>query len=369
MYFQRGRVTRQAHVDLPEGTVEEEFGREGFFGRVSHLYRSRSPLGWTAIEGDCRPECLAVDTLPGLSDDYLRGRVTFLYNDSISLGFARIATPMADCFRNADADEVLFVHQGAGDLETDFGPLRYRRGDYLVIPRGTAYRLRPVEVSELLVIESAGPVGLPERGLLGRHALFDPDVVTVPTPELPAAEPGRTSWNLWIKRRGALTRVAYPHHPITTVGWKGDLTVWQLNIDDIRPVASERYHLPPTAHATFTMPGAVICTFLPRPLETGDPGALKVPFFHANIDYDEVLFYHDGEFFSRAGIRPGLVTFHPQGIHHGPQPGAVKAAVDKTRTSEKAVMVDTRAPLELTEAGRVVCDPLYWQSWMEKGAR
>ena len=363
MYQQRGRVTRQAHVDLPEGTVEEEFGREGFFGRVSHLYRSRSPLGWTAIEGDCRPECLAVDTLPERAEHGPLGRVEFLQNSSVSLGYARIAAPMADCVRNADGDDVLFVHQGAGTLETDFGPITYRRGDYLVIPRGTVYRVRPVEVTDLFTVESRGPVGLPDRGLLGRHALFDPDVIEVPAPGPMAEEPGRTRWNLWIKRGGRLTRVEYPHHPITTVGWKGDLSVWRLNIDDIRPVSSERYHLPPTAHCTFTMPGAVICTFLPRPLETGDPGALKVPFFHANIDYDEVLFYHDGDFFSRAGIRPGLVTFHPQGIHHGPQPGAVAAARDKQRTSEKAVMVDTRNPLVLTEQAQGVEWADYWRSW------
>jgi len=147
------------------------------------------------------------------------------------------------------------------------------------------------------------------------------------------------------------------------VGWKGDLTVWRLNIDDIRPVMSERYHLPPTAHATFVAPNVVICTFLPRALENGDPGALKVPFYHANIDFDEVLFYHDGEFFSRAGIKPGMVTFHPQGIPHGPQPGAVEAAKQKTRTEEKAVMVDTRNPLTLTAQAQGVEWADYWKSW------
>ncbi|MEZ4467824.1 MAG: hypothetical protein R3F43_26115 [bacterium] len=143
MYQQRGRVTRQAHVDLPEGTVEEEFGREGFFGRVSHLYRSRSPLGWTAIEGDCRPECLAVDTLPDRAEQGPFGRVEFLRNSSVSLGYARLTSPMADCVRNADGDDVLFVHQGAGQLETDFGPIAYRKGDYLVIPRGRSTACGP----------------------------------------------------------------------------------------------------------------------------------------------------------------------------------------------------------------------------------
>jgi homogentisate 1,2-dioxygenase len=175
---------------------------------------------------------------------------------------------------------------------------------------------------------------------------------------------------LVIQRRRALTRVSYAFDPLaTTVGWKGDVAPWRLNIRDIRPVSSERYHLPPPAHATFVMPNVVVCTFLPRPLETGDPNALRVPFFHANIDYDEVLFYHAGDFFSRAGIRPGMVTFHPQGIHHGPQPQAAAAAQQKTRTDEQAVMIDTRRPLAMTDAARRASIPGYWASWKSKEAR
>ncbi len=362
-HHRRGQTTRQAHVDLPPGTVEEEFGRDGFFGRVSHLYRSQPPVNWTEIEGDCRPAAFHAEELPGLGGDYVRSRVPFLHNQDVVLSMARLDGEQTEHFRNADGDEVLFVHRGAGRIETDFGPLAYRRGDYLVVPRGTVYRLCPVEATSLLIIETAGAIDVPDRGLLGKHALFDPDVIEVPTPEPAAEEPGRESWNLWVKRAGKLTRVAYPFNPITTVGWKGDLTVWRLNVDDIRPVTSERYHLPPTAHATFVASNVVVCTFLPRPLENGDPGALKVPFYHANIDYDEVLFYHDGEFFSRAGIQPGMVTFHPQGIHHGPQPGAVEAAKAKTRTEEKAVMIDTRHPLTLTPEANGIEWADYWKSW------
>ena len=140
--------------------------------------------------------------------------------------------------------------------------------------------------------------------------------------------------------------------------------MWQLNIRDIRPIHSERYHLPPTAHVTFLMQNVVVCTFLPRPLEVGDPKALKVPFYHSNIDFDEVLFYHDGNFFSREGIDAGMITFHPQGIHHGPQPGATKAAENKERTDEKAVMIDTRFPLELTPQAKEIVNRDYWKSWM-----
>ncbi len=365
MNYIRGKVTRQAHVDLPEGTFEEEYARRGFFGRTAHLYRNAPPVAWTQIEGDLQPEAIHAMELPGLvPGDWLAGRVPFLENADVRLHMARLRDPMPYAFRNADADEILFIHHGAGLMDSDFGRMSYSRGDYLVIPRGTAYRLAPAAETAALVIESTGEVELPDRGLLGRHALFDLDVLEVPTP-FGASTPTREAHSLKVQRQRRITTLSYPFDPLaTTVGWKGDLTVWRLNVKDIRPVTSERYHLPPPVHATFVMPNAVVCTFLPRPLETGDPGALRVPFYHANIDYDEVLFYHDGDFFSRAGIRPGMVTFHPQGIHHGPQPRAVLASKTKLRTDEQAVMVDTRNPLEMTVAAKKARVPDYWKSWM-----
>lgn len=373
MYWSRGTVTRQAHVDIPDGTVEEEYGRYGFSGRVSHLYREHPPVGWTRIEGDLRPYCFQLADMQ-LADmavdggDYLKSRVAFLENGDVRLHRARLQGEMPYFFRNADADEIIFVHQGAGRIDTDFGPLQFRTGHYVVVPRGTVYRLVPAEPCELLVVESRGEVSLPDRGLMGRHALFDPHVIDVPTPEKADDPPGavqKGEWELRIQRQGRISSVWYPYNPIDIVGWRGDLTVWRLHVDDIRPVLSERYHLPPSAHATFVGDGWVLCTFLPRGLETGDPGALRVPFYHSNIDYDEVIFYHDGDFFSREGIRPGMVTFHPQGIHHGPQPGAVEAAKTKERTNEVAVMVDTIRPLQPTAAALEVQVEDYWKSWQQ----
>lgn len=366
MHHSKGRVARQAHVGIPDGLVEDEYGRRGFFGRVSHLYRTAPPVDWVEVDEDLRPAALhTMDMAEGT--DWLTGRNVFLANADVRLAITRMRAAMPYFFRNADADEVLFVHQGAGRLETDFGVLAYRRGDYLVVPRGTVYRVVPSAPCAFLVIESRDEVELPDRGLLGKHALFDPDVINTPTPQEMEPWPDTRLYTVKVKRAGRVSNIVYPFHPINVVGWKGDLAVWQLNVEDIRPVMSERYHLPPTAHATFVMRNAVVCTFLPRGLETGDPTALRVPFYHSNIDFDEVLFYHDGDFFSRAGIHPGMVTFHPQGIHHGPQPQAVKAAATRERTSEQAVMVDTRNPLELTEAGRRVADPHYWKSWMTAG--
>jgi homogentisate 1,2-dioxygenase len=364
----RGLVTRQAHVGVPEGTIEEEIGRGGFAGRASHVYRRRAPVGWSRIEGPLRPRAYGVSELGAAGGDWLAARAPFLESDVLRVAFARLRGAMAYAFRNADADEVLFVHGGRGVMECDYGALSFEAGHYLVVPRGTTDRLRSDDQASFLVIESASEIGLPDRGLLGRHALFDPDVIEVPDPAaLPAPGPAREH-ELRVRRGGEITRIFHPFDPIDVVGWKGDLSVWRLHVDDIRPIASERYHLPPTAHATFVGDGVAICTFLPRPLETGDPAAMKVPFFHANVDYDEVIFYHRGRFFSRQGIAPGMATFHPAGIHHGPQPGAAAAARDLARTDEIAVMIDSRAPLRPTPAAQAVERADYWESWKE-GAR
>jgi len=360
--YSRGRVAAQAHVALPDGTVEEEYAREGFAGRYAHLYRTRPPVGWSRLEGPLRPRAYDTRELaPGA--DYL-ARTPLLANGDVRLHLATLTAPMPYLFRNADADELLFVHAGAGRLETDFGPLAYREGDYLLVPRGVAHRLAPTSATRLLVVEATGEIGFPERGLLGQHALFDPAVLEVPAPgERSALGPDANGeWHIAIQREGELTRAYYRHDPLDVVGWKGTLAPLRLNVDDIRPITCERYHLPPTAHATFAMAGAVVCTFLPRALET-DPRALKVPFYHSNIDYDEVLFYHRGTFFSRTGIAPGMVTFHPQGLPHGPQPGAAERARDAARTDEVAIMIDTRRPLRAAPAAAAFELPDYWASW------
>ena len=369
--YVRGVVARQAHVDIPEGTCEEEYARGGFSGRYAHLYRAAAPVGWTRIEGPLKPRAFDPTRATATTGDYLFDRRPLLGNDDCAIMFARVATAMPYFFRNADGDEVLFVHAGGGTLETDFGPLGYQRGDYLIIPRGTIYRLAPSDLTTLLVVQTRGEVGVPERGLLGQHALFDPSTIEVPTPA--SDGPGTTlapsaagEYELRIQRRGELTSVFYPSSPIATRGWKGTLTVQRLNVKDIRPVMSERYHLPPSAHATFVADGVIFCTFLPRGLETGDPKAMKVPFYHSNIDFDEVLFYHDGDFFSRTGITPGMLTFHPQGIHHGPQPGAVERTQGASRTEEIAVMIDTRRPLDVLAGAAGVELGDYWKTW---GAR
>lgn len=366
--WSQGSHSQQPHVNVPDGLYEEEHGRQGFFGRVSHLYHRHPPTGWLRIEGNLKPRAYQVSRLEGLAQGQPE---FFLENEDVKLGIAKLTAPMGVFARNADGDEVRFIHEGEGTLETDYGDMAYRQGDYLVIPRGTTYRFETRGANRHLVIHSAAEIGLPDRGMLGRHAQFDPMIMR--TSKLPDAERSNGAnaqgeFELHILREGEWTKVFYPWNPLNVAGWKGDLAPWALNVDDIRPIISPRYHLPPSVHTTFLGHGFVICSFLPRPLES-EEGAMKVPFYHRNIDFDEVIFYHSGNFFSREGIAAGAVTWHPQGIHHGPHPNAAANAADKTMTSEIAVMVDTQRPLRATAAAKRVEFADYHLSWKQDQKR
>ncbi|MGH8982465.1 MAG: homogentisate 1,2-dioxygenase [Acidimicrobiia bacterium] len=357
----KGTTSRQAHVALPEGTVEEEHGREGFHGPASHLYRLHPPTGWLRVDGPLRP--VALDAR-GLAIDPDAVPTTLLANDDVRVGWwQRPAGEPTWFLRDADGDLLFLVHAGEGRLETEYGPLDYRPGDYLLVPRGTTHRFVASTLTALLTVEALeGALRLPDRGLLGRHALFDPAVVEVPEPE---AHDEAGEFEVRVLRRGALTSVVYPFHPLDVVGWKGDLAPLRLNVDDFRPVTSARYHLPPSAHTTFVGERFVVATFAPRPFET-DPEALRLPFFHRNTDYDEVIFYHRGDFFSRAGIEVGMLTFHPAGIHHGPQPQAVERAAARppgSHADEVAVNIDARLPLTATPAADSIQVDGYDRSW------
>ncbi|HEX4905227.1 MAG TPA: homogentisate 1,2-dioxygenase [Acidimicrobiales bacterium] len=352
----RGTTSKQAHAGLPPGTVEEEHGRDGFSGPASHLYRLHAPTGWTDVVGPLQPHALDPSALT--VDD---APVALLVNDEVRISTWR---PRGEAFwRFGDGDALCFVHRGSGVLGTEYGPLRYRAGDYLLIPRTTTHRFDCEELTEVLVVEALeGRMQLPDRGLLGRHALFDPAILEVPEPE-PRDEQGE--FEIRLLRRGTTTTITYPFHPFDVVGWKGDLAPWRLNVDDIRPVVSPRYHLPPSVHTTLLGPGFVVATFAPRPLES-DPDALRLPFFHRNVDYDEVIFYHRGEFMSRAGITEGMLTFHPSGIHHGPQPKAVQRSEERGPggfADEVAINIDARRPLVLTAEGERSSVEGYVRSW------
>jgi len=362
----QGAHSRQAHVDLPEGTYEREMSKEGFFGPAAFLYHRRPPTGWTSFEGPLRPRAFDLARLNAAEPSPWAAGVV-LHNAAVEMRFWKLAQAMPALARNADGDQLLFVHQGAGDLFCDFGRIAYRAGDYLYLPRGTMWRLAPAEPTAVLMIQATNThFKLPDRGLMGPHAQFDPAVLDTPVMDevfrAHQAEVG--DHRVEVKKRGQVSVVTYPYNPLDAVGWHGELAPVRLNVADIRPVVSHRYHLPPSVHSTFVSDRFVVCTFAPRPFET-DPGALKIPFFHNNDDYDEVLFYHAGDFFSRDHIEAGMMTFHPSGFTHGPHPKALKnmLAQPKPATDEYAVMIDTRDPLDVGEAAASVENPAYVDSW------
>jgi homogentisate 1,2-dioxygenase len=221
----------------------------------------------------------------------------------------------------------------------------------------------------LLMIEATGgSYRLPDKGIAGSHAVFDPAVLDTPAiDEAFRAQHSEREWRVAVKRRGTVSLLTYPFNPLDAVGWHGTLMPVRLNWRDIRPLMSHRYHLPPSAHTTFLAERFVVCTFCPRPLES-DPGSLRVPFFHNNDDYDEVIFYHQGQFFSRDNIHPGMLTLHPSGITHGPHPKAFHAgqAHRRTETDEVAVMIDARDAIEVATLPQGVEWPGYVDSWRER---
>ncbi len=362
----QGDHSRQAHADMPAGTYEREISKEGFFGPAAFIHHKRPPTGWVNFEGPLRPRAFDLNALNAAEPSpWAAGKV--LYNPAVEVRFWKLSQPMPALARNADGDQLLFIHSGAGDLFCDYGHMTYRAGDYLYLPRGTMWRLSPTEPTAVLMIQATNThFGLPDKGLLGGHALFDPAMLE--TPAIDAAfkahqnEAGEV--RVEIKKRGEVSTVTFPYNPLDAVGWHGDLAPVRLNVADLRPVSSHRYHLPPSVHTTFLSDRFVVCTFAPRPFET-DPGALKVPFFHNNDDFDEVLFYHAGDFFSRDHIEAGMMTFHPSGFTHGPHPKALKNMLSqpKPATDEYAVMIDTRDPLEVGEAAASVENPAYVDSW------
>jgi homogentisate 1,2-dioxygenase len=360
-----GRVSRQAHADLPEGTYERELGKEGFFGPATHMYHRHPPTGWIDWEGPLRPRAFDTTLLTEPADSPWQAP-SLLSNAHVKIRAWRAPERMSRLARNADGDDLLFIHQGSGDLFCDYGHLPFRAGDYIVLPRSTMWRLEAAAPVMALMIEATNATyKLPEKGILGPHAIFDPAVLQSPLLDDAFLEQqDERDWQVEIKRRDTVSTVTYPFNPLDAVGWKGDLAPVKLNVEDIRPVMSHRYHLPPSVHSTFVAERFVVCTFAPRPFES-DPGALKVPFFHNNDDYDEVLFYHAGDFFSRDNIHPGMMTFHPCGFTHGPHPKALKNAftAKKAATDEYAVMIDTRDALDLGDGARAVEWDGYVDSW------
>jgi len=365
-----GLASRQAHADLPPGTYEREMGKEGFFGPSTQLYHAHPPTGWTSWEGPLRPRAFDLAKINAIAASPWEADAV-LSNAHLRFRQWRTDGVMDRLVRNGDGDELIFVHEGSGSLFCDFGHLRFRDGDYIVLPRGTMWRFEcDAPVTAILIEATNDGYRLPDKGMLGAHAIFDPAMLDVPAIDdaFKAQQAKSGAWRVDIKRRNELSTVTYPFNPLDAVGWKGDLAPVRINWRDLRPVMSHRYHLPPSVHTTFLAGRFVVCTFVPRPFES-DPGALKVPFFHNNDDFDEVIFYHRGNFFSRDNIHPGMVTLHPCGFTHGPHPKALQGMLTpkKSETDEVALMVDARDALDIAKLPEGVEFAAYAESWRAPG--
>ncbi len=347
-----GTASRQAHADIPAGSFEREIGRDGFYGAASHMYHRNPPTAWEEIDGPVRPRAFNPVASAQVSASPWAA-CELLYNAHVRIRMWRSEAAMDHLVRNADGDELLFVHSGGGDIFCDYGHIAIEAGDYLLLPRGSMWRLEPSGPTDILMIESTrAPYRLPERGLIGRHAPFDPGVFDRPVIDADfRAQQGSRPWKIKVKRGGRIGTIGYPYNPLDAIGWKGDLYPVRLNMRDIRAIVSDRMHLPPSIRTTFASDRFVVCSLIPRPMET-DPRAIKLPFFHNNDDYDEFIFYHSGRLSSRgSAFQPGMATFHPCGFTHGPNPETLPHMFKypKPVTENQSVMVDTLDPLEVAE--------------------
>ena len=381
LYHCLGKVPPKRHTQFrrPDGRLyhEQLFGTIGFDGMSSLLYHLRPPtrvkeLGSSRdvapVVADAKHvrarKLVGFDAAP--ADDFLEARRPLLVNDSLIIGVAAPRRSLTDYFyKNADADEMLFIHRGQGTLRTLVGNIAFVPGDYLIIPRGMIYQIDFAGAdNRLFYCESTDPIYTPKRyrnhfGQLLEHAPYCERDYKLPGEIETHDEEG--AFTIRIKKQRVLHDLVYGHHPFDVVGWDGYNYPYGLSIHDFEPITG-RVHQPPPVHQTFETKNCVICSFVPR-LYDYHPRAIPAPYNHSNIDSDEVLYYVDGDFMSRTGIGPGYISLHPGGIPHGPHPGTYEASIGKTSTEELAVMIDTFRPLMVTEEALKIDTGDYHKSW------
>ena len=384
-YHSIGQVPPKRHTQFrkPDGSLyhEQLFSTVGFDDMYSLLYHHNAPTQIMQIgePRDISPKTihdkqLKHRSLKGFNikpqDDYLKSRTPVLVNSDCKIVLAAPRKSMRDYFfKNADADEVIFVHQGEGTLRTMYGSIEFGYGDYLVVPRGTIYQMEfKQEDNRLLIVESTSPIVTPNRyrnkfGQLMEHSPFCERDIRKPSQLETHDEKG--NFLLYIKKEDNLYPYHYQAHPFDVVGWDGYVYPYAFSIHNFEPITG-RLHMPPPIHQTFAAAGFVICSFCPRMYDY-HPKSIPAPYNHSNIDSDEVLYYVDGDFMSRSHVEKGMITLHPGGIPHGPHPGTVEKSIGKKETHELAVMVDTFRPLLMTEAAAGIEDKDYYLSWLANG--
>jgi len=383
IYHKLGKIPHKRHTifENPKGGIyyEQLFGTEGFSSHSSLMYhihrptqvkeiiKSYSVAPKIAIEKNIRALLLSTFDVAA-EDDYIQSRKPLLVNKDCTIGVAAPKKSLKEYFyKNADADELIFIHKGKGKLRTFLGNIPFEYGDYLVIPRGMIYQI-DFETSDnrLFYVESHAPIHTPKRyksssGQLLEHSPYCERDFKLPSELETYDEKG--DFIIKIKKEGMIHEMVYATHPFDVVGWDGYNFPFALSIHDFEPITG-RVHMPPPIHQTFETPNFVVCSFVPR-LYDYHPKAIPAPYNHSNIDSDEVLYYVDGDFMSRNNIKQGHITLHPKGIPHGPAPGAYERSIGQKETRELAVMVDTFKPLMVTEEALKIDDGKYYKSWVE----
>lgn len=383
IYHKLGKIPPKRHTQFRKSSgdlyYEQLFGTIGFDGMSSLLYHTHRPTMISEVGEpiDMTPE-IAVERnmksrkLIGFnvtpSDDYLDSRVALMVNNDVHIGLAAPRKSLTAYFyKNADADEMLFIHRGTGTLRTIFGNIKFEYGDYLIIPRGMIYQIDfDTEDNRILYAESFHPIYTPKRyrnhfGQLLEHSPFCERDLKLPQDLETHDEMGQ--FRMKIKKQGYMHEVVYESHPFDVVGWDGYNYPYGFSIHNFEPITG-RVHQPPPVHQTFETSAFVICSFCPR-LYDYHPLSIPAPYNHSNIDSDEMLYYVDGDFMSRNNIGPGFISLHPGGIPHGPHPGAYERSIGQTVTEELAVMIDTFKPLKLTKAAMGIDDGKYFRSWLD----
>ena len=382
-YHQLGQVPHKRHTQFrkPDGGLyaEELVSTHGFSNVYSIIYHAHPPTLISDVKKakNIEPKItnrrfLKHQSFRGFSispeADYLESRKPVLVNDDLQISLAAPQNSIADYFyKNADADEMIFVHEGSGVLHTIYGSLDFGYGDYIIVPRGTIYQLHfNTENNRLFIMESFSAIEVPRRyrneyGQLEEHAPFYERDIRKPVNLKTYDEEGE--FLIYIKKQGHLYPYTYATHPFDAIGWDGNLYPWIFSIHDFEPITG-RVHQPPPVHQTFEGRNYVVCSFVPRMYDY-HPLAVPVTYNHSNVDSDEVLYYVDGDFMSRKHVERGQITLHPGGIPHGPHPGTVEKSLGARETKELAVMVDTFRPLWLTEDAEKIMMDDYHLSWLE----
>ena len=383
-YYSLGQVPEKRHTVFrqPDGKLyaEELFSTEGFSSTYSLLYHVYPPTRVVsvgepfsvapkiALKNNMQHRSLATFHTAPVAD-YIQSRKPLLVNSDVYVGVAAPTQSMTDYFfKNADADEVLFIHEGTGKLKTAFGELNFSYGDYIVIPRGIIYQLEfDGEKNRILYIESFSAVVPPKRyrnnfGQLLEHSPYYERDIRKPKNLETHNETG--AFKVMIKKQDQIFPYTYANHPFDLIGWDGFVYPYIFSIHDFQPITG-RLHQPPPVHQTFEAHNFVICSFCPR-LYDYHPQSIPAPYNHSNIDSDEMLYYVDGDFMSRKHVERGQITLHPKGIPHGPHPGTVEKSIGAKETKELAVMVDTFHPLSLTDNALNVEEKEYFKSWLEE---